>query len=90
MKTKHGSLCPIRETGTPLPSPVIWRTAIFSLVILLVAAFCSETVRAQGVLTNGWTHQGFVAPGGETDLWTFPGNIGDGSAIRVGKPGDQG
>ena len=54
-------------------------TALF-MVFLFV-----NIAAAQGVLTNGWTHSGTIAPVGDSDTWTFSANAGDSIIIRVGE-----
>ena len=42
-------------------------------------------VFGQGALTNGFTHQGTIAPVGDSDSWTFSATTGDRIVIRVGE-----
>ena len=61
----------------------VW--TLFAFLGLLVGLFSADTARAQGPLTNGWTHTGVIAVGAEVDSWTFSANVGDTIAIRVGE-----
>ena len=53
--------------------------------LLALAVFCHGNARAQGNLTNGWTHTGSISPVGDSDTWTFTANAGDSIMIRVGE-----
>ena len=64
--------------------PQRWSKSAFAATLLL-GMFCAGTVPAQGPLTNGWTHTGLIAVGGEVDLWTFDANVRDTIIIRVGE-----
>jgi len=59
----------------------------FALAVLpaLALAFSAANGRAQGTLTNGWTHTGTISPAGASDSWTFSANAGDSLIIRVGE-----
>jgi|GEM_PF-1179056 len=59
-------------------------------IFLLVAScsgllFTANPARAQGALTNGWTHTGTIAPVGDSDSWTFTANAGDRIVVRIGE-----
>jgi hypothetical protein len=58
---------------------------LFAFFILSTGLISTGTVRGQGPLTNGWTHTGVIAVGGEVDPWTFSATIGDRIVIRVGE-----
>ena len=55
------------------------------LLFLFLLPLWPNAARAQGTLTNGWTHTGTIAPAGEADTWTFSANTGDRLVIRVGE-----
>src|SRR5882724_10594231 len=54
-------------------------------ITLFLLAFSTNTSHAQGVLTNGWTYTGTIAPVGDSDVWTFPATNGDSIVIKMGK-----
>jgi hypothetical protein len=55
------------------------------LTTLLLLTLCSNKATAQGVLTNGWTYDGTIAPAGHSDTWTFSATSGDSIVVRVGE-----
>ena len=65
------------------------RRGLFSTLLLLMSSlgllFSTHLALAQGTLTNGWTHTGTIAPGGDSDAWTFSANTGDRIVVRVGE-----
>ena len=54
-------------------------------LLLLSIFFISNMAVAQGLLTNGWTHTGTIAPAGDADSWTFDASVGDRIVIRIGE-----
>jgi hypothetical protein len=64
-----------------------WRGCGFLCVVLtpFLMLLSSNTVRAQGDLTNGWTHGGNISPAGDSDSWTFTAAAGDRIVVRVGE-----
>ena len=72
-----------KDHATALPSG--WARTLFAFFILSTGLISTGTVRGQGPLTNGWTHTGVIAVGGEVDPWTFSATIGDRIVIRVGE-----
>jgi hypothetical protein len=57
------------------------RVRILALVLLLLGPIAGL---AQGLLSNGFTHQGAL-PAGVSNFWTFTANAGDGIVVRMGK-----
>ncbi len=55
------------------------------LLTILTLLAGINTATAQGVLTNGWTYKGTIAPVGDSDSWTFSATNGDSIVIRVGE-----
>jgi hypothetical protein len=47
--------------------------------------FCSSSVTAQGVLSNGSTYYGAILVAGQANNYTFTANAGDNILIKVGK-----
>ena len=58
---------------------------IYLPFILFLLALDITAANAQGVLTNGWTYGGTIAPVGDSDTWTFSATTGDSIIIKVGK-----
>ena len=96
MRTKYLSAGPKRTrrsnpstTRPPQSSRTLWPAGqnwtFFALLGLLAAVFSADPARAQGPLTNGWTHTGVIAVGAEVDSWTFLATNGDTIVIRVGE-----
>jgi hypothetical protein len=90
-RLKHSTTTPTKHQ--PTGSPASLRSlrlfggqakAIFTLLILLVGAFCADTARAQGALINGFTHQGTLPPGA-SNFWTFTAGAGDGIVDATGR-----
>jgi hypothetical protein len=52
---------------------------------LFLLGLCLNCAKAQGPLTNGWTHTGAISPAGDSDSWTFSATVGDTIFIRVGE-----
>ena len=67
------------------PSLRLFRSFASISIFLLLFMACAGTARAQGALTNGWTHTGTIAPIGDSDSWTFSVTSGDTLVIRVGE-----
>src|SRR5215467_11539334 len=69
--------------------PSIWQkrchAGFFFWLITLLVALWADAARAQGALTNGWTHTGTISPVGDSDSWTFSANAGDSIILRVGE-----
>jgi len=96
MRTKYRSTGP-KRTRRSNPSTIrppqhrrtLWPAGqnwtFFAFLGLLAAVFSADTARAQGPLTNGWTHTGLIGVGGEVDSWTFDANVRDTIVIRVGE-----
>jgi hypothetical protein len=53
--------------------------------ILLLLALNINATNAQGILTNGGTYGGTIAPIGDSDTWTFSATKGDSIIIKVGR-----
>jgi hypothetical protein len=90
-RLSYSTITPTRHQPTDSPASLrslrlfgCQAKAIFTLLILLVGAFCADTARAQGALINGYTHQGTL-PAGVSNVWTFTANAGDGIAVAMGE-----
>ena len=53
--------------------------------ILLLLALNINATNAQGILANGGTYGGTIAPIGDSDTWTFSATKGDSIIIKVGR-----
>ncbi len=51
---------------------------------LVLLALCSNSVNAQGALTDGSTYTGNIAFAGDSDTWSFTATNGDSVVLRVG------
>lgn len=81
MKFVRRSFIPVRRLGARCRQNCL---ALLALPVLAFA-FTPANARAQGTLTNGWTHTGTISPAGTSDSWTFSANAGDSLIVRVGE-----
>ncbi len=79
------SLTARRPKDYPTSIPASWAGGLLVFLILITGVISASTARAQGPITNGWTHTGTIAVGGEVDSWTFSAGVGDTVVIRVGE-----
>jgi predicted secreted protein len=93
MNPKLHTVCPAIQNNPSVrlrPSQFIvslsghLRGLVLTLFVFLCASL-SIDVRAQGTLTNGWTHTGTISPNGDSDTWTFTANAGEAIVLRVGE-----
>ncbi|MGB7770104.1 MAG: hypothetical protein WBN22_14810 [Verrucomicrobiia bacterium] len=57
----------------------------FFTTLLLLTVCSNNTASAQGVLANGYTYNGTIAPVGDSDTWTFTATNGDSIVIDIGE-----
>src|SRR5437879_6261596 len=67
--------------GRPAAPP---RLAICAPLLLLILCASPADLFGQGAMTNGFTHQGLIAPAADSDSWTLSASIGDSLVVRVG------
>ena len=54
------------------------------LFLFMACAMVPGVARAQGPITNGFTHAGVIPVGG-LDTWTFQATLGDSITLRIGE-----
>jgi trimeric autotransporter adhesin len=60
------------------------KTLVSGLAALPLLFGCIHNAKAQGFLTNGWTYSGIISSAGQSNIWTFNANAGDGIVVAMG------